>query len=273
MSAREGESHGLSFQFPVFIVVVFSVVLATAIHAQRLLLLSEQIAIVPGGFVRPSCRSAARSSTGRFDAQYDAVQPIFVAPEVQLEIGGLSKLPVAIGHGARVGLLARVQSLVGLEMGLLLERLIANLANEAPDVVVDEHVLREESLGAEDLVTDFARDVAAGRRRLPTLRLLRFIPGVALLLRCSRHQHVTLVGAGPDAIRLNADADFLLFFGQRRHGKRWLRHADANIARSAAAEKLQRHSVAGNAGAGREIRIWRVRKHIVLSHFLTFFTI
>ena len=84
---------------------------------------------------------------------------------MQFQIGGLSELPIAIGHAARVGLFAGVQALVGLQMRLLFKSFIADVANEATDVVVDEHVLRQQTPGAEYLVADLASDIPASRRR------------------------------------------------------------------------------------------------------------
>ena len=94
-------------------------------------------------------------------------------------------MPVAIGHGAGVRFFAGVKSLVCFEMRLLLEGLVADVAHEPSDVVVDEHVLRQESLRAENLVTHVASDVTAGGRRFPALRLLQF-PRVSLLRRSRR---------------------------------------------------------------------------------------
>ena len=103
--------------------------------------------------------------TRRLHAHHDAVQPVLVTSQMQFQIGGLSELPIAIGHAARVGLFAGVQALVGLQMRLLFKSFIADVANEATDVVVDEHVLRQQTPGAEYLVTDLASDIPASRRR------------------------------------------------------------------------------------------------------------
>ena len=114
----------------------------------------------------------------------------------------MGELSIAVGHGASVWLFARMQPLVRFEVSLLFEALVANFANEATNVVVDEHVLGQQSLGTENLVTNVASHVGPSRRqRFPAFGFVRF----AILLFLHRQIRV-VVTIRPKSTCLYPDA-------------------------------------------------------------------
>lgn len=155
--------------------VVFVVKICFDVVVIRLALISSLDIIISRFFSRAVF-------TSRLDAQDHSIESIFVASKMQLEISCLRELTLAVGHGAGVRLFAGVKPRVSLEMRFLLEALFANVADEPPNVIVDEHVLRQQAFRSEYLVTDFTRDVTTRRRRFPRLQLIRFPVSLRRLL-------------------------------------------------------------------------------------------